>query len=508
MVVARCFPKRIQTVAPLCMFDYNETTTKSPLNPAGFFMLNCKPEPMTYTYRTNIIKTLSDIHTPVELYLKIRDKYPHSFLLESSDYKSRENSYSYICLQPVASFVAGREETRIRYPDGKEEKQKTDRIRVADELHAFSRKFRADKLPYGFITHGLFGYTSYNAIPLFTDIRFKPAGFPMPLIQYHVFRYLIVFNHFNNEMYLIEQLREGEEPNLGPVSDMIAHRAVPTFSFRPESEEQTNMSDKDFMAMVEKGIRHCRLGDVFQVVLSRKFKRKFLGDEFNVYRALRSINPSPYLFYFDYGNFRVFGSSPEAQLTILNRKAVINPIAGTYRRTGNAEKDRQLAAKLGNDPKENAEHIMLVDLARNDLSRSSKKVQVESFKQVEFYSHVIHLVSRVSAELEEGYNPVKLLGETYPAGTLSGAPKYRAMQIIDENEPESRGIYGGAIGFIGFNGELNHAIFIRSFLSYRNELTYQAGSGIVVNSSPESELQEVNNKLSALRKAMDMAGKI
>ncbi len=460
---------------------------------------------MKCKFKTNVVKTLSDTHTPVELYLKLRDKFPHSFLLESSDYKSKENSFSYLCLHSIASFMADRETTEILYPDGKTETHSTRQIKLADKLFQFSNSFQPDELNLGFVTNGLFGYTSYDAIPLFEEIKFKNQSFDLPLIQYHLFRYIIVFNHFNNEMYLLEHLQIGEESNIQRIHDLISNRAVTQFKFSTQGDESSNFSDEDFIRKIVKGKEHCFLGDVFQVVLSRKFRQAFRGDEFNVYRALRSINPSPYLFYFDYGNFKIFGSSPEAQLTIAGKKATINPIAGTFKRTGDVKDDEQLSLALTNDPKENAEHIMLVDLARNDLSRNSKKVAVESFKQIEYYSHVIHLVSKVSAELEENYNPIKILGDTYPAGTLSGAPKHRAMQIIDENEPESRGFYGGAVGIIGLDGTFNHAIFIRSFVSRDNTLTYQAGCGIVSKSHPESELQEVNNKLSALRKAIELA---
>ena len=460
---------------------------------------------MKYKFKTNIHKTLSDIHTPVELYLKIRDKFPGSFLLESSEYKSKENSYSYICLKPIASFVSGKDQTKINYPKKKEEVFETQKADITQKLYEFCNQFESEKINLGFITNGLFGYVSYDAIPLFEEIKFKPSTFEFPLIQYQVFKYLIVFNHFNNELFIIENLLEDEESDLNYIRDIITNRAVTTFRFNSNGEETSNFSDEDFLAAIKKGIKHVHLGDVIQVVLSRKFSKQFKGDEFNVYRALRSINPSPYLFYFDYGNFKLFGSSPEAQLTIANNKASIHPIAGTFKRTGNIKEDEKLAIELTNDPKENAEHVMLVDLARNDLSKFSKKVELEKFRQVEYYSHVIHLVSKVNAELEGANNPIQLLGDTHPAGTLSGAPKYRAMEIIDELEPDSRGNYGGALGYIGFNGELNHAIFIRSFLSYKNSLTFQAGCGIVASSNPVKELNEVSNKLSALRKAIELA---
>lgn len=460
---------------------------------------------MNYRFKTNLKKIISDTRTPVELYLKLRDKFMNSFLLESSDYKSKENSYSYICFNPVASFIADRHKTKLSYPDSTSRILRTDDIDVAEVLNTFCKQFSICDLHLGFTQNGFFGYTSYDAIPLFEKIKFRHQDFDLPLIQYHLFRFIIVFNHFNNELYILEYLLDDEESELKFVEDVITDRSVPQFSFSAFGEEEANITDEDFLQKIEAGKKHCFAGDVFQVVLSRKFRQKFKGDEFNVYRALRSINPTPYLFYFDYGDFKIFGSSPEAQLTINNHKATINPIAGTFKRTGNSKEDEKAAVALSNDPKENAEHVMLVDLARNDLSINSKEVQVETYKNVEYYSHVIHLVSKVSAVLEKNYNPVKILGDTYPAGTLSGAPKFRAMQIIDESENESRGFYGGTVGILGLDGSFNHAIFIRSFLSRNNVLTYQAGCGIVTKSDCESELQEVNNKLSALRRSVEYA---
>lgn len=460
---------------------------------------------MTFTFKTNIKKTLSDTHSPVEVYLKFRDKYPGCFLLESSDYKSKENSFSYICLQSIASFSVDRNLTTVRYPGEPKQVLKTNETKIPEALNAFAKSFITEEQEYDFVTSGLFGYTSYDAIPLFEDFDFTNQDFDLPLIKYHLFKFIIVFNHFNNELFIVEQQAEGENSQLTEIVDLLNHRTVTQFKFSTLAEETSNFCDSDFLSKIKKGIDHCYKGDVFQVVLSRKYFQKFKGDEFNVYRALRSINPSPYLFYFDFGNFKIFGSSPEAQLTIANQKAVINPIAGTFKRTGNTLEDAKIAEALSNDPKENAEHIMLVDLARNDLSKNSTSVTVESFKQVEYYSHVIHLVSKVSAQLPKNYNPIKILGDTYPAGTLSGAPKHRAMQIIDDNEPQNRGFYGGTIGIIGLNGSINHAIFIRSFLSRKNTLTYQAGCGIVAKSVPKSELIEVENKLSALRKSLELA---
>lgn len=458
-----------------------------------------------YKIQTSIIKTLSDTHTPVGLYLKLRDNYPGCFLLESSDYKSKENSYSYICLEAIASFIVEKYQTKISYPDGITKTFSTNKTNIIDELNDFTNSLKVNELKEEFILNGLFGYTSYDAIPLFNKIKFKSTDFNEPLIQYHFFRFLVVFNHFNNEMFIIENKLEHEQSKIDELKHKINNLNIPSYTFEKNNEEESNYSDNEFLNKIAEGKKHCFYGNVFQVVLSRKFKQKFRGDDFNVYRALRSINPSPYLFYFDYGNFKLFGSSPEAQLTIANKKAFIHPIAGTFKRTGIKDMDIELAKQLNDDPKENAEHIMLVDLARNDLSKNSRAVKVEQFKQTEFYSHVIHLVSKVSGELENNFNPLKILGDTYPAGTLSGAPKLMAMKIIDELENEPRGFYGGAIGILGLDGRFNHAIIIRSFVSKENTLTYQAGCGIVCKSNDNSELMEVNNKISALRKAIELA---
>jgi anthranilate synthase component 1 len=354
---------------------------------------------------------------------------------------------------------------------------------------------------------GLYGYTTFDAVQFFETISFRARQEPpqVPLIRYRLYQYVIAINHFKDELYLCENIIQGVERTPGRIESLIRSRDIPVYPFRPSQQESSNCSDDEFLQMVSNGIKSCLRGDVFQIVLSRRFNRRFTGDEFNVYRALRSINPSPYLFYFDYGEYRLMGSSPEAQLIIRNGKAVVHPIAGTFRRTGNDEQDQKEAERLLKDEKENAEHVMLVDLARNDLSRLCDEVKVSKYKQIQYYSHVIHLVSEVTGKVRTGSNPFEILAKTFPAGTLSGAPKFNAMQLIDKYEPTTRSFYGGGIGFIGFNGTCNHAIMIRSLLSRKNELIYQAGAGIVAASKPESELQEVNNKLNALRTAIDFA---
>lgn len=455
-------------------------------------------------------KLLADTVTPVGLYLKIRDKYARSFLLESSDYHGSENSFSYICCDPIAGFHMAAGSVEMQFPDGSEYRQElADNQGLLPSLRAFLNAFALPEHKDKFIKSGLFGYMAYDAVEYFEDIKLgnpKTPSSDIPLVRYHLFRFIIALDHFKNECYLIENyLDQPDDAAFNELLTIVLQQNIPSFSFRKTSDTSSNVEDSDFLKIVRSGIRHCDIGDVFQVVFSRQFQTAFKGDEFQVYRALRSINPSPYLFYFDYGGYKIFGSSPEAQIVVKNREAVIYPIAGTFRRTGDDAADAALASKLLEDPKENSEHIMLVDLARNDLSKSSDNVVVETYKEVQYYSHVIHLVSKVSGQLRSDADPLEIVASTFPAGTLSGAPKYRAMQLIDEHENIARGFYGGAIGFMDFNGNFNHAIMIRTFLSRGNQLYFQAGAGIVSKSDPTSEVQEVYNKLAALESAMVMA---
>ena len=457
-------------------------------------------------------KLLADIITPVSIYLRIRDIYPNSLLLESSDYHGNENSYSFICMKPVAGFEADNGSIKETYPDGSTIVTAiTDKKTFNSRFSAFSNSFIQADLTVDIPVNGLFGYLSYDAIKYFEKIELKSEAecpYKIPDSRYHLYNYIIAINHYQNTLQIIENKINGESGELDRIESLLNSRNVAIYSFKTTGDEGKSITDDEYRAMVTKGKEHCILGDVFQVVLSRQFSRKFTGDEFNVYRTLRSVNPSPYLFYFDYGNYKIFGSSPEAHLKINKGKAYINPIAGTFRRTGNDESDKLLAQELSADQKENAEHVMLVDLARNDLSRHARNVKVDSYREVQFYSHVIHLVSAVSGELKEGTTMADMMSATFPAGTLTGAPKYMAMKIINKYESQGRGYYGGAIGFLDFRGHFNHAIMIRTFLSMANTLYYQAGAGIVAVSDEESELQEVNNKLGALRKAIELAAEI
>jgi anthranilate synthase component 1 len=463
-------------------------------------------------------KLLADVYTPVGIYLRLRDRFRDTTLLESTDHHAAENSWSFICINAIGGMeITSTKSIEFKLPGQKPERVAIKNVtQVPQLLWEFMQKFDLKKsdLKESKYAQGLFGYTTYDAVQFFETIRLTPnpsphgEGSSIPLMRYRLYQYVIAINHFRDELFICENVIAGLESESGVVESLIKSKDIPVYPFKAKGEERVNMSDKDYMEMVKKGIQSCHRGDVFQIVLSRRFEQSFSGDEFNVYRALRNINPSPYLFFFDYGDYKLMGSSPEAQIIIQNGKAVVHPIAGTYKRTGDDQVDQRETERLLKDAKENAEHVMLVDLARNDLSRLCDDVQVAHYRQVQYYSHVIHLVSEVIGKVRANSNPFELLAKTFPAGTLSGAPKFKAMELIDAYEPTQRSYYGGCIGFMGFDGSCNHAIMIRTFMSKNNTLIYQAGAGIVAASNPENELQEVNNKLGALKKAIEMAESI
>ncbi len=453
-----------------------------------------------------------DTYTPVGIYLRLRDVFPQSLLLECTDYSSRENAYSYITIRPIAGIKATREHFIYKSPDGTTKREKLEQLSdIPERVDGFLSSYREMNLTDQKLMPGVFGYTSYDAVNAFDNVNIEATDRetnPVPLLQYDLYQVVIAFNHFNSTITLTETLPGGAEPLSKRIVSILANRNNTFFPFSCRGGERILTSDKDYMDQVSRGISHCARGDVFQIVLSRRYQQDFLGDEFNVYRALRSVNPSPYLFYFDYLDFKLFGSSPEMQLKVGEGRALINPIAGTVVRTGDPASDSRLIKELLSNPKENSEHAMLVDLARNDLSRHATDVKVNTYREVHTYSHVIHLVSTVSGKLGEGNRLFRLFADTFPAGTLSGAPKHRAVQLIDEIEGRARGFYGGAIGFMGFDNTLNHAIMIRSFMSRNGTINYQAGAGIVIGSKPDLELREVNGKISALRKAIKNAGDV
>jgi anthranilate synthase component I len=458
-----------------------------------------------FKIQTKTKRLLADTFTPVSIYLKIRDQFSESVLLESTDFRSVENCFSFVGIDPIARFIAQGNEVTETFTDGSKKTLTVANNKVLPLFKKFMTQFKVGDTPS--VLNGFFGHTSYDAVQYFDTMKLDKSKRKMDLpdLHYALYRFVIGINHFKDEMTILENIPTGEASQMEKLESILNSQSISSFDFKREGEERTNMTDEAFKELVTIGKHHCQIGDVFQIVLSRNFAQSYSGDDFQVYRALRSVNPSPYLFYFDYGSYKIFGSSPEQQLVIKNRIAGVNPIAGTYLRTGDDAQDAQLAQDLAQDPKENAEHIMLVDLARNDLGKHCKSVRVKLLKEIQFFSHVIHIVSKVEGELKDGVNPIDVFADTFPAGTLSGAPKYKAIELIDHYEQQNRHFYGGGIGFIGFNGDLTHAIIIRSFLSKDNVLYRQAGAGVVVSSVEAMELQEVNNKLGALKKAMIVA---
>jgi len=463
-----------------------------------------------FKLHTNYKKILADTITPVSIYLKLRDKYPNSLLLESSDYHASDNSFSYICCNPIASFKLENEVITSTFPDGSSKTLNVDNeVSVPQEIQKFSQLFKADPSEFKFINNGLFGYIAYDSVRYFENVEVtrKEKDLQIPDIYYAVYQNIIAINHFKNEAYIFDHSYNSEN-KIEEIEQLLKVKNFASYNFNRSEEPVSNLTDDQYKTVVKEAKEHCHRGDVFQLVLSRRFSQKFKGDEFNVYRALRNVNPSPYLFYFDYGNFKIFGSSPEAQLVVDKGRAEIHPIAGTFKRTGNDEKDAEIAKELAVDEKENSEHVMLVDLARNDLSRNGSDVKVENYREIQFFSHVIHLVSKVTGKKHPNVSTPQIVADTFPAGTLSGAPKPMALKLIEKFENVNRSAYGGAIGFMDFEGSFNHAIIIRSFVSKNHELHYQAGAGIVSESKPENELQEVYNKLGALTKALEIAEEI
>ncbi|WP_313376491.1 anthranilate synthase component I family protein [Chishuiella sp.] len=449
---------------------------------------------------------LADLITPVQLYLKLRDIYPNALLLESSDYHSKTDANSFICLNPIATFKVTNGLVNEIYANGENKEYTLNGQDLTEKFKAFTHQFKIENAD-NLVINGLFGYVAWDAIPHFETVQFSAKGneATIPEFCYSFYQNIIVFNHFHNEIQFIEYQNNETSSQFSEIKNIVHNKAIVEYPFNVESEIESNLTDEEFKEIVSKCKQSCFRGDVFQIVPSRQFKQKFSGDEFNVYRILRSVNPSPYLFYFDYGNYKIFGSSPEAQIIINNNHAEIHPIAGTVRRTGSPKLDKELTEQLIADPKENEEHVMLVDLARNDLSRNSENVTVDQYKEIQYFSHVIHMVSKVTAQLDSKINTMKVFADSFPAGTLSGAPKFKAMELLDSYENQNRGVYGGGIGYIGFNGDINMAIAIRTFVSKQNTLFFQAGAGVVSKSVEENELQEVNHKLGALRRSIEIA---
>jgi anthranilate synthase component I len=457
---------------------------------------------MKYNIEHQTIQALADTLTPIGVYTAVRDRFARSILLESADYHGHENSVSYICCDPLATFECQRAKFTGSFPDGS---KMTGEGNVLNAFDGFIKSFTSSGQENGISPTGFFGYTTYDAVEHFEEFELKERDGELPEMHYTLFRFVIALDHFRDRCYITENYVGTPSGGFDEFVHLVRNQRGPIFPFRKKSGINSPLTDEQVRQMVDAAVKHCLLGDVFQLVLSRPFEVPFSGDELQVYRALRSVNPSPYLFYFDLGKHKLFGSSPEAQLVVKNGQAKIHPIAGTFRRTGDDAADAHAAAGLLEDPKENAEHVMLVDLARNDLSRFCENVSVTKFREIQYYSHVIHLVSEVSGKIRNGNSGLDVFAATFPAGTLSGAPKFKAMQLISEYEQTPRGYYGGAIGFFDLNGNSNHAIMIRTFMSRQNRLHFQAGAGIVVGSDRENEKNEINNKVGALKAALELA---
>ncbi|MBR4214046.1 MAG: anthranilate synthase component I family protein, partial [Bacteroidales bacterium] len=346
-----------------------------------------------FSYKTNSKTILSDIYTPVSAYLRLRDSGVQSALMESNDYHSKENSRSFIGIYPLASVAINHGKAIFKYPDESVvTKEITKNYRVEHALKEFLSNFKVEGENSKYC--GLYGYTAFNAVRYFENIPVEDTTMKendAPDMLYVLFRTVLVFNHYQSELTIVDMSEDGEN-KVHEVEKLLSKAGVRNDGFNATGEATSPITDEQHKDNIRKGIAHCKRGDVFQIVISRRFIQHYTGDDFKLYRALRSINPSPYLFYFDFGGFRIFGSSPETHCRIENGKAYIDPIAGTTKRTGNQEEDLKNAEYLRRDPKENAEHVMLVDLARNDLNRNCDNVKVDFYKDMQFYSHVIHLV--------------------------------------------------------------------------------------------------------------------
>ncbi|MFT6981293.1 MAG: anthranilate synthase component 1 [Crocinitomicaceae bacterium] len=439
----------------------------------------------------------ADLYTPVNLYLAVRNNYRKTCLLESNDYHSRQDSKSFIGLEPIVEIKQIDSKIQIFQKGETREVQLNSEASHSSQIQEIlsSYEFNDDEF------NGFFGRLGFeHSLHDETHISPSKSDLNLPSLHLFLFKYSIVIDHFTSEGFLIEN-NFSPTFEISALSQILKNNSTTSLPFELFGNEKSEFSDSEFEQLVQKGIEHCKRGDVFQLVLSNAFHQSFFGDDFEVYRTLRQLNPSPYLFYFDFEEYKLFGSSPEAQLILKKGKAEIHPIAGTVPKTGVEEFDAMQLQYLIDDEKENAEHTMLVDLARNDLSRDCTNVKVESYKEIQSFSHVSHLVSKVVGELRENKS-FESLSHSFPAGTLSGTPKPRALELINQYEKTSRDFYGGAIGMIGSNGDLNMAIVIRSILSKNNNLHYRAGAGVVLDSNPQRETQEVHHKLAAVRKAI------
>jgi anthranilate synthase component 1 len=484
--------------------------------------------------QTLIREINADLETPVSLYLKLRGD-GASFLLESVEGGERIARYSFIGVQPRVEYILRDGQIEIK------ENGKTRVIPLDDDPTRFlqeeMRRFSTERLPNApRFTGGLVGYLGYEAVRYFeptlkskmmhastTPTASLPAQRPglhsarIPDGIYLLADTVIAFDHARRSIFLIANVLDGDVETANQKLDQIAERiqqplpAANKTNITP-SEIRSNMTQEIFEAMVCDAKEHIAAGDIFQVVLSQRFTRETSVEPFDVYRAVRRLNPSPYMFFFDFGPVDgeplfIVGSSPEMFVRLEGRTASLRPIAGTRPRGADVNADASLAEDLLADPKERAEHVMLVDLGRNDLGRVCEygTVKVSDFFTIERYSHVMHIVSHVEGALRRGLTSFDLVRAAFPAGTVSGAPKVRAMEIISELEPDARGAYAGMVGYFGFDGAMDTCLAIRTMVGRGRTVSVQAGAGIVADSDPATEFQETVNKASAMLRAIDIA---
>ena len=461
--------------------------------------------------------SMADLHTPVSVYLALRRTGVHSFLFESAEPDEKVGRYSFIGIDPLMMVQSTGTQIQILEAG----KQVTHQGSVFDMLAGLATRYRqpASLQPSG-LSGGFVGYFGYDCIRHMENVPLHDAGpGDEKDAMFGLFATIVRFDHREQLVTIIhnviidpnrslrDQYDEGEQ-RVHMIRLRLRNTTLSTLSFSCRTNGSEVEADRGwYSAAVDKAKHYITEGDIFQVVLSRKLRLTFDGDPFPVYRALRYINPSPYLFYIDFGDTKLIGSSPEILLRVQDREVEVLPIAGTRRRGRTEAEDRNLEADLLSDAKELAEHIMLVDLGRNDVGRISTfgSVHVPVFKKVERYSHVMHIVSEVHGTLRANATAVDALKACFPAGTVSGAPKVRAMEIIHELEPVRRGAYAGAVGYLGFNGTLDTCIGIRTIVVQKNMLAIQSGAGIVADSVPEKEFQETVNKAQALLDAVSMA---
>lgn len=463
-------------------------------------------------------RMLADVLTPVSLFLSIREAADHPFLLESVEGGEHLARYSFIGRNPYQKLIFDGKSTTIELPDGSSNTLEESYFYALEQLTNQHSEPKIAELPR--LTGGAVGYSSYDTI---REVEHLPDGpkpdLDMPEALWCFYDEIFAFDHVKQQVVLMKtvfvegstDLKEAyqqAEKSLDEMEKSALQAIKPAGEFELDANKITsNIEEKRFYEIVEKAKEYIYEGDIFQVVLSQRFEVPFRGDKFTLYRALRMVNPSPYLFFLDFDNFAMVGSSPEVLVRVTEKEVRLLPIAGTRPRGSNHDEDLQYEEDLKNDPKEIAEHIMLVDLGRNDLSRVCipGSVHLERNQSIERFSHVMHIVSDVVGEIAPGKSSVDALKQCFPAGTVSGAPKIRAMEIIDELEPTKRGPYAGAVGYFDFSGNMDTCIAIRTMLVTDKSVYIQAGAGIVADSSPEKEFEETKNKAAALVEALSLA---